>query len=535
MPVAVQVANLSSRVTRKTITGGSNVRKWKPNAVTTKQGEGGILQTIIDWGKSFFGWISGKLGELVSWVKSQINFTNIFRGIVTTLSFLANFNINISDKQIDQIWKQNRINMAGMLGDNVGTALGWVVGGFLPAASMFVFNEALSLYVLKNVGEEAFGEITSSVSATISASVQIMKYQTFLWQFRNLRTWLKKPGNPIGGFLRNKFGSEKIDKWGEENSKPWSVAIAWDEWIDKLEDTNPELANFLEEAVDSFFDSVVEAGYVVAGSLDSWYLMQSDTGPNDKNYNFIPDKTKPEEKFPIVGGLMERKNQILDIWNQYKMLDHRDVGQIIPMGWNDLESSLKPSEFIIIIQWVNKKTPPFYGKRYPSEGESKIIRRVECTIPNVSRAKLDFNSIKAAAGRSMGIMTGPVRCKLNLKSGRSIQIAAPDEGTGERQLLDLLQLSEDEAIYPMLTSKGEGWAKSPNRKKPEPEQMFPAYCWIINQQKVANANERMNENPARHLKDGDFRRKKGRINLWADDLLPSDKEIFDRVLNPLAD
>lgn len=269
MGLTLNLANLGSRVVRRTV-GDGGVRRFATNAIANDDDEqgGGF------WGglKQFGGFLlSG-----VKWVASWVGFglTTLLDWIVTTVQFVWNFNWNASDKELDQSVASAFNALGGSLGGTIGNSLGYLACGALPAAVVFYFNEPMGIHILKNVGEEALDELCGNVANLVRQAGNLLIRAVVVSTYKNLRSVLRKPDSVVRRELVNqgKLNPDQIDKAIAARNKPWSFAIAFDDFIDGI--PNEFLRNFTEELFEEFAEACIEAGYVVANSAESFIASQ---------------------------------------------------------------------------------------------------------------------------------------------------------------------------------------------------------------------------------------------------------------------
>ena len=262
---------LRSRAIRQRIVGNSP-RRITVNSLSQQGEEGGIIQTIIDYGKKLlsFSW-----STVVSGIKAlKFSFTAIWNGVVAATRAVWNFNWRVTDQEIDSQIQGNLLSLAGASGGFVGRIVGWVACGAVPGAAIFAFNESLGLHVLEKVGEEALEDLASEAAGLIRTTVRALAQNFFLWSYKNLRSLLLSPNNSVVNTLI-KYGvldQGTVDRFrtAAGSPKPWSFALKFEELIESIE--NPFSQEFTEEFFDELFDACVEAGYVVAGGIDEFLV-----------------------------------------------------------------------------------------------------------------------------------------------------------------------------------------------------------------------------------------------------------------------
>jgi hypothetical protein len=252
MPIQIALGALRSRAVRSAVTAGG-VRVLN-NALLgeEQQHEGQTIQR----------WVNGSLRFVTNWlVKPLFNLVTgfirwsweaLWSGIIAATQFLYNFNWNISDAELDRQIEQTWNQLAGTAGGTLGNAVGWLACGVLPGTIIFTFNEPLGAYILKNVGEEALEELASNLSNLTRLTFAAASKHAFAYLFKKIRRRIR----------------------GEvpEDAKPWSFANQVEEAVESI--PNEAMKNFTEEFLEEAAEACIEAGYVVANSLDSWTASQ---------------------------------------------------------------------------------------------------------------------------------------------------------------------------------------------------------------------------------------------------------------------
>ena len=145
----------------------------------------------------------------------------------------------------------------------------------MPAASMAVFNPGLALHVMEEVGEEAAEEIVEAVANLVHLVGQQAIRYSFCQIYKNFRSVLRPGAIAVAQkFVQLGILSQaSVDAANKKKDEPWSFASALEETIDDIKD--PIKKEFLEEFYDELGDSCIEAGFVVAGSVDSYFAQQA--------------------------------------------------------------------------------------------------------------------------------------------------------------------------------------------------------------------------------------------------------------------
>ena len=489
----IRLATLQSRRTRTAILANSPRRNYRVIGRGTTSDDGlldrvvNFLSNVFGKGVKFFGWlINVTLGTV--WA----SFTGLWTLLVQTSSFIYNFNWNITEEEITQRFQQSRLIISGLAGGTIGNSLGFLACGVAPSAAILAVNESLGLYLLKEVGEEALDEFVANVSVLVAISFRLTAQNIFFNAYKNVRRAIKKYAADNQGDrkkLINTFYNGKIadavEVWGEPNSKPWSFRLAIEEKIENIQ--NPIIQEFVEEAYDEFLDACVEAGYVVANSLDNWVLQQRQAQLLQEQQNnlieVLPDRDAPEERLIFTGNNQQVKSQIISSLNTFQMLDNRDVGQII--GEPLLDSVRKPPASLtlrILLRGV--PNPPWKNV------DGSRAKRVSISIPNFKKSKLDWLLIKNAFGGINGYLWGRFIVVARLDDGNMIKLFAGSETEGKKILNSLIQLTESEITTVNITEETKDGARLKYKALyKETTRVYPANLTIINQNQILRINE----------------------------------------------
>jgi hypothetical protein len=241
----------------------------------------GTAALVIAAGSAAISFIAGlgTIGALtVSFLAAgAIGFTltQIVSVVSNTTNFVFNFNVNASDAELDAALEAKIESFYGLLGAAVGSSMGYLVCGALPGAVAFAFNPAVGAAIMRDLDDEAKDEIFQHVN-----SISRMAFQTFInanlaERFKSSRRFLKKnPSNPFAKAVRNLMGEENWKKWGESNRPSWTIH---QDVIEKRIEAIPDKGQrqFLEEALEEFADTCLEASHIVANTLDSQMAAQA--------------------------------------------------------------------------------------------------------------------------------------------------------------------------------------------------------------------------------------------------------------------
>lgn len=279
--VAVTADDVASRMTASQKgSGGGKVVIWVRNfaigSLAAMLG-GGI---IVGAGAALAGLASlGTVGALsASFIGAGIvgfSLTQMVSVVSSTSNFVLNFDINQTDQQLDDALKQKIEGFYGLLGTTVGSSMGYLVCGALPGAVAFAFNPAVGAAIMRDLDDDARSEIMGQVNVIARSAFQTMINAELANRFKSGRRILKKnPNNPFAKAVRSIIGEENFKRWGDSNNSSFTIH---QNIIEKRIEAIPDKGKreFLQEALEGFADSCLEAGYIVANNLDSQLAAQA--------------------------------------------------------------------------------------------------------------------------------------------------------------------------------------------------------------------------------------------------------------------
>ena len=531
MAIGFALNNLRSRNIRS-IVADNGVRSIR----SSNEAPVGFFQRIANWVGQLFGGLLEYGGWLTDTLRSVVSFsfTGAWGLIVQTVSNIYNFNWQVTDEDLDRRIEALRNGLITRFGGALGQTVGWLACGVAPALGIMTFNELLGAYLLKEVGEEAVDELSSELVGLIRASFNLEAQKTIITAFKNTRKAIKKWNN---GLEENSWERSVLDRlfdgrsedllntWGDEGRKPWSFRI----WVeDRIESIESEpLQNFVEEFYEEFIDACVEAGYVIAGGLDSYVLQQQMTADatngNERIVQVIPDREADDpsnptsnERLTLAGSERDIRSQLPQVMTSYQMIENRDVGQWVGQPVAEAVKT-SPNDITLRILLYSNKTPPVRD----SEQQASI------TIPDVKRTALDFNKIKEAVGGKNGYTYGRFRGKARLDNGKTITCYANSANNAEDRLKALAELVDPDIVGITVTEEVKTGARANGKPlEKNPIKIYPFSIYVENKEKILNQST--DQNGFQTL-DGTYKRKWNRIQIWPDDK-PSD---FDDVIAEL--
>jgi hypothetical protein len=425
----------------------------------------------------------------------------------SSLQFIWNFDWNMSDQTIDQQIAASWNALAGMLGGTLGNLVGYLGCGVLPGATIMAFNEPMGAFILANVTEELAEEFLANLSNLVRYTLISAVQSLLLVGFKNLRKMIKSQADLVGRIFGDK-AENAIRSWGAPNAKPWSFAIAVDNAVESI--PNEFLRNFVEEFLEEAWDGCVEAGYVVANSIEAYIAaekLKQEKLPifgGTKYVEITPDRSIDDQKIVLAGSSEILKPVIVQTLTTYQTFEKKDIGQFVGQPIDEYLRA-KPRDITLVIQWYSVPTPP-WSKRL---GQSRLVSAT-ATISSVNRAKLEWDKIKLAAGGKTGFMYGRFRATGKLDNGRQIVVYGQTGDEAEDMIRSLLTLSDANLIKKPTISEDRTEDVSGTYLK-QPVKVYPAFFTIENQYQIAGAlNSGIPINGKR------YQRKEERIDLWTE-------------------
>lgn len=434
--------------------------------------------TRIEPGRRLKGFAVGivfqQLPGLATWSISGL--WSIFSEGLITLYY---FDWNVPDATLDAQAQQRWQSYGSILGGIAGNSIGFFACGIVPSTSLFAFNERMAAYVLKEVSEEAFEELTFNASFTLRMTIQNLFRQSAGWAFKNVRKWLKQPGNPIAAAIFGDRVDQVRETWGEEGSGSWSFAQKVDERIEKI--PSQFWQNFTEELIEEAMDACIEAGYVVADSIDSYIAMERlasrQTQGQERVIEIQPNRNNDREKIVLAGPEPQVRAALPIVLAQHQQIESRDVGAIIGEPLDDYVRQ-RPLGLRVKFKLYSVQAPP-----YARRGTQRLVE-VTVTVPDVNRTKLDWDTLRLVCGGQNGYLWGRYRATARLTDGKKMTVYGGTEDEAEDRLKSFLTLSELEIeTLNVAEEKREGERIRNPRLYKEPTRVYPGRLTIINRER----------------------------------------------------
>jgi hypothetical protein len=485
--------------------------------------DGSILDFLIGSARKLFGFV----GWLASGLFGAFSFTfsTVWSIFVSAVQFLWNFNWNATDQELDQSLSAYKTLLAGQLGATIGSALGFIVCGAAPGAVALSVNESLGLAILEEVGEEGLEEFATNIRFLSQTAARGLISAYIISNYKNARknikTFFKDPNSKQSQFAQKIFGvnfNKMVNAWGGQNSKPWSFALAVDDTLEKLP---PFAQSFFEEVLEEFADACVEAGYIVANGLDDWAIRRKyapDVVLGEDRAVEIQPNRQSEERLILTGKEEILKPQIVQALASYELVENRDVGMIIGESAIDYAQKI-PTALQLRIYFNSVPKSPY------KTSDGKRGKRTEIVIPNVSRSKLDWETIKNAAGGSNGYLWGRFLATAKLTEGCWMSVYGSSADEAKDRLLACLQLSDCELLtLDIREETKEGNRKLYNSLYKDPIRVYPIAFTLLNKQKV------LNEQSGRAEASGVYQGREGLIFLNEIKQPPDYREVIQELL-----
>lgn len=417
MALTLSAGDLPGIVIREGI--GQRIIDFSDSFDTEEDGDGNILSRLWNLGKSVVGFI---FRSVIGAILKVFNFQALWGRIVQNVQFAINFDFGASDAALEAQLKGQWNAYAAQLGGVVGNSLGWVLCGVIPGAFLVKFNAVMGARVLKEVGEEALDEIAGNINFLVQAGTRNLARAGFIRQFQNLRRWLNNPTHPLHYLLPESLR----EAWATGRS--WTIAQQIENRIETIE--NQAWQNFVEEFWEETGDACIEAGYVVAGALDT-FIAEQRQAKAEQVLEVTPNREYPREKFILAGPENELRSTLPLAIANYEILDQRDVGIVSALDPAQLFAKSMPLELYCKIEFRSDR-----GNEGP---------RPSYQISSVKRSRIDdYAFIRQICGGENGYLWGRWKAIAQMNDGHTITSFAASESLAESRVRDLAQLSDSE-------------------------------------------------------------------------------------------
>ncbi len=230
------------------------------------------------------------------------------------------------------------------------------------------------------------------------------------------------------------------------------------------------MRSFANQFIDTVEDSVIEMGYVIAYTIDDFYLAQR--AVNDSNRDpirtveILPNRELEEERIIFEAGQDSIISDVQMILAEHQLIYDRDLGQIVGMPEQDYVTP-RPQRRKLQVIFRSKQQPPW---RMPS---GEYAKTVEINIPDVKQG-LTWQQLKSVIRH---FTWGKHRVTAYLDNGRQMRVHAVSYGEGERQIRDLIALST--ANIQRISHGTIATDHPDSSKRVIPQTVYPAYAKLV--------------------------------------------------------
>ncbi|WP_035992524.1 hypothetical protein [Leptolyngbya sp. KIOST-1] len=477
----------------------------------------GRVIKALTWGNIRGFLVGAVLAQIPSMLWSLTGLWSVFTNAAIELYY---FDWNIPDDNLDRMAQQRWNSFGGIAGGTVGSAIGYFACGIVPATSLMAFDERLAAHVLREVGEEAWEEVSFQFTFALRMAVRNMFRQTAGWLYKGARRWLKQPGNPVARAIFGNRLEAVQQKWGEAEGQAWSFAQAVDEQVERI--PSQFWQNFTEEVIEEAIDSCIEAGYVLLSSVEGYYAAQKAAqlliAEETKVVEIIPNGANDSEAIVLAGPESEIRGQIPAVLAHHQLIESRDVGQLVGQPFDDYVRARPFEGFRLQFALYSKPAPPYAGT------ERDRLVRVAVQVSDVDRTKIDWERLILCCGGRNGYLWGRFRAHAVLTNNRPLTVYGGTPAEAEGRLKAFLTLTNSEIRTISVTEeKREGSRlKNPKMYK-ETTRVYPGHLTIINRERLETFDR------GQRSLDGNYFDKKARIDLWRE-TRPADFEDTIREL-----
>ncbi len=461
--------NLQSRVIRELV--GSRVVNLVDEIVSIPRDNGNLLSQVFNIGKKLLGFAVTLVIKAIVW--SVLDLVDV---LVEAYFEVKYFDWNQTDQAIKQQLAANDVALAGSLGRLAGTGLVWLAGIGVGLGLSFKYP-VLAGKVALALADEGGQEIRAALTNLIIVSRNIQIQNVLLGGLLNARS--------LGLFGLKPITQEK---------KPWSINTFIETVTERI--GGPKLKAFVTQGIDSIEDSIIEMGYVIAYTLDDYYLSQRMANSTQfgqaRTIELTPDVRVSEERIILEAPQELAVSTVQTTIAQHQLVHNRDMGQIVGMPESDYVRPAPQRRKLKVI-FRGKKSPPW---KLP---DGTVAMTAEVNIPDVKRG-LTWSQLKSVV---KPYTWGKYQITAHLSNGRQMRCFAVSYSEGERQLNEYIKLSTA-----TITRFHHGVAATddpdPNKRK-KPTLVYPAYA------KLTVGDVRA---------DGTLRSKKKntvRVDLWVND------------------
>ena len=432
-------------------------------------------------GQANQGWnlFSGAKNSVVNFVNQEIPYTRIFAGFVSAGQRISTFDFNKTDVQLENELKQHNTILASSLGALTGRSIGKALSiggaGLAGITVPKISSTNLAKRLVQATSEEAKEEILDEVTQVLRTVGSLVGNRLLIEGYMKFRSFLKK--QPL--FVLERFFDPATARyikntWGEPDAEPLILSETIEEKVESI--SNPMIQNFVEEALEEFYDAFIESGFIIATELDSAlaeFQMQSSQPGQTITVQTVADEPNSEQII-ITGDnpdrIQENAQEAIQNW---RMLQNRDIGNIVARDVEIVRSN--PQSRRLEITFKSKAFPPFVNAD-GSPSQEAIL-----TIPNVKK-NISWDKLKRILKYNKSIpafIWGESTARLWFMDQRKLRLKFDanlnDIPKIEAYLKDISDLSE--SIFKGVSTSN--ILDQPTALKDEPIGMYPVEAKLI--------------------------------------------------------
>ncbi|WP_375501653.1 hypothetical protein [uncultured Nostoc sp.] len=355
MPIKFELSKLTSRKVRSDI--GTRIIRGIESKIENKNDNGVV---------NFLGWVFGGLVSLGGFLLKSVgdlfafSWTKFWGWFVATKQFIWNFNWNATDEELNANINAQWTAIGAQIGGTLGNTFGYLACGILPGMVIAVFNEPLGAVVLEKVTEEMLEELIENLGALFNTALRLGTQILLTETYKSVRKLIKSNSKLVGE-LFGKNAEKAVQAWGGKDSKPWSFALANEEFLDKTFGNDGFMRQLAEEFQEEADEACIEAGYVVANAVDTYLSAQMLTKEkipplgHTRYVEITPNRENPDERIVLGGSEELLKPVIIQTLATYEQFNGRDLGLIYGTPAADMpERKYKPEVVLKFYQKQNK-------------------------------------------------------------------------------------------------------------------------------------------------------------------------------------
>lgn len=485
----------------------------------------GLIEFLWNAGKGFAGWLF-TIGRRFL----EFSATAIWGTIVNLTTAIAAFDWNATDTALYNAIQARNTSLYSIWGSFIGAGLGWFTGLAVGAGVSLIVpvigGAALSRFVLLKAGKEAVEELLPQLLNAIRMTVQLWTADRLTELYIDYRWVIKGLGKEA---LTAIYGPDTahwiLNFWGKEGGPNMSITQQIEESIEGIKDKNWRA--FVDSANEEFWDSFIEAGFVVASTIDEAYAQSRQSSQTAlgtaRSLEIELDakaETENSEKIKFV-NLPQRQiiQSTQEVLNTYRLVHNRDIGMVMGLPLEEYTRA-KPQSLRIVIDCYSRNQPPYWRK-------TDDLVWATITIPDCKREAVDWERIKAAAGGVNGYLWGRFKGVANLSTGRRLILYAGSESEARDRLMAMLALSDAEMLTINITEEvriGER-LKKPKLQK-DATRVYPGYFTILNRKEILDQEQGRTSTRQKNFRDA-----KIRIPLWTQSAPENFNEMIAEIMS----